>query len=155
MRNRLLLFTVLSSTALYSCTQNNSPAKPPEKAISTTCYIAIDGKDTARMELDSFSKQKVKGNLIISYDQKDNNNGEIEGTFKGDTLIVNYTFKIGKKPVVYKNPLAFLKKDGKLIMGIGKMETTMGRTYFRKDIPIDFGQGRFTYAPVECKKEPK
>ncbi|QNK61332.1 hypothetical protein H7F33_12220 [Pedobacter sp. PAMC26386] len=156
MKNSILICTALVSTGLlYSCSQNNGSAnKQAEKPLSTTCYMALDGKDTSRMELNTFSKN-VKGNLVISYSNKDNNNGEFEGELKGDTLLVIYTFKVGNKPTIYKNPLAFLKKDGKLIMGVGEMESALGRTYFKKGVPIDFGKGRFTYASVECKKESK
>lgn len=153
MKNLTLICIALTSTILYSCRQDNG--KNPEKPIATTCYMAVDGKDTARMELQSFSKGRVSGDLVVNYYKKDNNHGEFEGAFKGDTLFVIYTFKIGKNSVGYKNPLAFLKKDGKLVMGIGKMEGVLGRIYFRKDVPIDFAQGRFTYAPAACKKEPK
>ncbi|WP_367866405.1 hypothetical protein [Pedobacter sp. WC2423] len=153
MKNPMLICLALVSTILYSCRQDNG--KNPEKPIATTCYMAVDGRDTAKMELQSFSKGRVSGNLVVNYYKKDNNHGEFEGAFKGDTLFVIYSFKIGKNSTGYKNPLAFLKKEDKLIMGIGKMEGVLGRIYFRKDIPIDFTQGRFTYAPVNCKKEPK
>jgi len=152
-RNFMIACTILASTVWYSCNQDNG--KNPEQPIDTTCYMAADGKDTARMEINSFSKGKVSGNLLINYHKKDNNHGEFEGMYKGDTLFVIYSFKIGKNPEGYKNPLAFLKKDGKLVMGIGKMEGVLGRIYFRKDVPIDFTQGRFTYVPAACKKELK
>lgn len=152
MRNFMITGAILASTVLYSCSQNDSSKKPLEKPDLTTCYMAVDGKDTARMDLSYYGK-KIKGNLVVNYDKKDNNHGEFEGAFKGDTLIVIYNFKIGKGSVGYRNPLAFLKKDGKLIMGIGRMANAMGRTYFDKAVPLDFGQGRFTYAPVACKKE--
>lgn len=152
MKTSILIGMTLASAALYSCSQNNGATnKQPEKPISTTCYMAIDGKDTARMELNQFSKN-MGGNLVINFAKKDNNNGTIEGKFKGDTLYVDYIFKVGKDKQPHMNPLAFLKKDGKLIMGVGKMESTLGRTYFRKDVPIDFVQGRFTFIPVPCKK---
>lgn len=154
MRNFMITGAILASTVLYSCSQNDSSKKTLEKPDLTTCYMAVDGKDTARMDLSYYGK-KIKGNLVVNYYKKDNNHGEFEGEYKGDTLFVIYSFKIGKNPAGYKNPLAFLKKDGKLVMGIGKMEGVLGRIYFRKDIPIDFTQGRFTYVPSACKKELK
>jgi len=154
MRNFIITCTILASTVLYSCNQDNGSKKPLKNPDLTNCYIAVDGKDTARMDLNYYGK-KIKGKLVVNYDKKDNNHGEFEGAFKGDTLIVIYNFKIGKGSIGYRNPLAFLKKDGKLIMGIGRMESAMGRTYFRKDVPLDFGRGRFTYAPIACKKELK
>ncbi|MGY0041555.1 hypothetical protein [Pedobacter sp. NJ-S-72] len=155
MKNFIITCTILlTSTVLYSCSHDNGSKKTIEKPTSTTCYMAMDGKDTARMNLNYFGK-KIKGTLVVNYDKKDNNHGEFEGAFKGDTLFVIYNFKIGKGSIGYRNPLAFLKKDGKLIMGIGKMANAMGRTYFDKDVPLDFGQGRFTYVPVACRKELK
>lgn len=153
MKNPILICLALASTVVYSCRQDNG--KNPEKPIATTCYMAVDGRDTAKMELQSFSKGRVSGNLVVNYFNKENNHGEFEGAFKGDTLFVIYSFKIGKNSIGYKNPLAFLKKDNTLVMGIGKMEGVLGRIYFRKDIPVDFAQGRFIYAPTNCKKELK
>jgi len=151
MKTSILISMTLASAALYSCSQNNgATGKKQEKPLSTTCYIAVDGQDTAKMELNQFSKN-MGGNLVINFAKKDNNNGEIEGEFKGDTLFVDYTFKVGKDKQAHKNPLAFLKKDGKLIMGVGKMESTLGRTYFKKGEPIDFSKGRFTFISVPCK----
>lgn len=138
----------LALVLYYCCVRDNGAnGKEPEKPISTTRYIAIDGKDTARMELHQFTK-KIEGSLQINYAKKDNNIGKIEGKFKGDTLFVNYVFKVGKNKPTYKNPLAFLRKDDKLIIGIGEMENTVGRTYFKKDIPLNFDQGRFTFVAV-------
>jgi hypothetical protein len=153
MKNPILICIALVSTILYSCRQDNGIN--PEKPIDTNCYMAVDGRDTSKMEIKSFSKGRVSGDMVVNYYKKDNNHGKFEGAFKGDTLFVIYSFKIGKKPTGYKNPLAFLKKDNKLVMGIGKMEGVLGRIYFRKDVPIDFSQGRFTYAPANCKKELK
>ena len=143
----LLLITV------YSCNQNggSNVKNKADSSFTTACYVAADGQDTAHLTLKNY-KTKTEGDLIINYAKKDKNDGVVRGTFKGDTLFVDYTFRIGNKGYWYKNPLALLKKDGKLFLGVGKMETMLGKTYFRKDIPIDFSAGKFVFAPVECKK---
>jgi hypothetical protein len=96
---------------------------------------------------------KITGHLLINYIDKGKNEGLISGAYKGDTLFVDYTFKIGtENKTMYKNPLAFLKKDGKLILGVGQIETSMGKSYFVKGKPIDFEKGRFTFDTAVCKE---
>lgn len=115
--------------------------------------MAIDGKDTADLSIKTMNSGKVKGKLVINYAEKGKNDGEIAGAYSGDTLFVDYTFKIGNEnKTIYKNPLAFLSKDGKLILGVGQIETTLGRSYFVKGKPISFDKGRFTFAPADCKE---
>ncbi|MNH42269.1 hypothetical protein D3C79_1039360 [compost metagenome] len=90
---------------------------------------------------------------MINYIDKGKNEGIVAGAYKGDTLFVDYTFKIGtENKTMYKNPLAFLKKDGKLILGVGQIETSMGKSYFVKGKPIDFEKGRFTFDSAVCKE---
>nr|WP_233174105.1 hypothetical protein [Pedobacter sp. ASV19] len=104
------------------------------------------------MKIKTLSTGKIAGKLVINYLDKGKNDGVVEGNFKGDTLFVDYTFKIGtSNPTIYKNPLAFLKKDGKLVMGVGQIETSLGKSYFVKGKPINFDKGRFVFAPVDCK----
>ncbi|MNI50610.1 hypothetical protein D3C73_1052810 [compost metagenome] len=95
---------------------------------------------------------KVEGSLLIKYANKPQNNGKIDGKFSGDTLYVDYRFNTGKDSTrVFTNPLAFLKKDGKLVMGVGQIETTLGRSYFAKGKPINYEAGKFIFTAVNCK----
>ena len=89
---------------------------------------------------------------MIKYTGKEQNVGTIAGKFNGDTLFVDYTFTVGEsdKPT-YKNPLALLKKDKQMILGVGQIETTLGRSYFVKGEPINFERGKFTFEPTICK----
>jgi len=153
MKPSILFSLLLAFPFLYSCNRQGGHSSGPKSDTSSTktCYIAIDGKDTATLTVKEYAK-KTGGTLVLNLDKKDNNNGQIEGNFKGDTLFVDYVFQIGNKGRWYRNPLAFLKKDGNLIMGVGEMETTWGKTYFRKDVPIDFTKGRFSFEPVDCKE---
>ena len=89
--------------------------------------------------------------MLIKYDHKDPNKGKIAGKFNGDTLFVDYTFTVGDiNKAIYKNPLAFLKKDNQLVMGVGQIETMLGKSYFVKDKPINFERGKFTFQPGTC-----
>lgn len=156
MKKSILYLACMAVPLVYSCTQGNNSEKTAAAKVDTTvssaCYLAIDSLDTADLHLNTSSKGKITGDLVINFKDKGDNVGKVAGEFRGDTLFVDYTFKIGKEnPVVYKNPLAFLKKDGKLILGVGQIETSVGRSYFVKGKPISFDKGRFTFAPVDCK----
>ena len=148
--SKLIVLTIASATLfLQSCSSGNAPKAIADTAFVKSCYLAVDGKDTAMMTLKTFSKT-IEGNLVFNFYKKDKNDGTIKGTFRGDTLFVDYGFQAGSKESWYKSPLVFLRKDGKLIMGIGKMQTTLGKTYFRKDVPIDFSMSRFTFEKTDC-----
>lgn len=159
MKNSNLYFSAVAALLLFSCGQSNqsdsaqidSLSKAADTVLSTACYTAKDQSDSASLSLHTAGDGKVTGKLLINYSEKGKNEGEIEGTFRGDTLFVDYTFKIGNtNETIYKNPLALLKKDGKLILGVGQIETTMGRSYFVKGKPINFDKGRFIFSPAEC-----
>ncbi|MFA4870354.1 MAG: hypothetical protein WC623_19315 [Pedobacter sp.] len=154
MKNPGLYLSFLALPLLFSCNQTEQKsAELKDSAIHKECFISIDGKDTANLELETFEGGKITGNLLINYIDKGKNEGVVAGAYKGDTLFVDFTFKIGtENKTMYKNPLAFLKKDGKLILGVGQIETSMGKSYFVKGKPIDFEKGRFTFDSTVCKE---
>ncbi|MEQ7800808.1 hypothetical protein ABDJ41_13460 [Pedobacter sp. ASV1-7] len=154
MKNPILYLSFLALPLIFSCNQTEQKsAELKDSAIHKECFIAIDGKDTANLELETFEGGKITGHLLINYVDKGKNDGILAGAYKGDTLFVDYTFKIGtENKTMYKNPLAFLKKDGKLILGVGQIETSMGKSYFVKGKPIDFEKGRFTFDSATCKE---
>ncbi|MBB2149802.1 hypothetical protein [Pedobacter gandavensis] len=157
MKKTILYLACVAVPLVYSCTQGNnsekSAAAKGDTTVSSECYGAIDALDTADLHLNTSSLGKVTGDLSINFHEKGDNIGKVAGSFKGDTLFVDFTFKIGNdNPTIYKNPLAFLKKDGKLILGVGQIETSVGRSYFVKGKPISFDKGRFTFVPKDCKK---
>ncbi|WP_432710000.1 hypothetical protein [Pedobacter sp.] len=156
-----VLFTLLCASALFaSCGQNTDSKKVKDIDAAKTdslataeCYVAVDSNDKATLKLFTGNDGKVTGSLVIDYHEKGKNDGTLEGKYSGDTLFVDYTFKIGtKNPTVYKNPLAFLKKDGKLTLGVGVIETYIGRSYFAKDKPIRFDRSKFIFDPANCEE---
>ena len=142
-----------------ACTQTNTESKTAEKSTDTLkneCYTAVDSLDTAKLKLNYLRNGDVTGTLVIDYANKSKNDGALKGKFKGDTLYVDYTFKIPtKNPVVYRNPLALLKSNGKLILGVGQIETTLGRSYFVRNKAIDYRQVKFIFAATACAEQPK
>jgi hypothetical protein len=47
--------------------------------------------------------------------------------------------------------MAFLKRGNELILGNGKIQTTMGASYFVKGSPIDFDRVKFKFVTVDCE----
>jgi len=152
---RNLIYLALSAVPfIFACNQsekkNDTTAK--DSVVNQNCYAASFEKDSAAMIVKTMASGKITGSLLVKYAEKPENNGTINGKFSGDTLYVDYRFNTGNdKSNVFTNPLAFLKKDGKLMMGVAQIETTLGRSYFVKGKPINYEAGKFTFIEVNCK----
>ena len=154
MKNKIFYLVVALFPFAYACNSSDKKAETAKKdsLINETCYASAFEKDSAAMIVKTMASGKVTGSLLIKYGDKPQNNGKIDGKFNGDTLLVDYRFNTGPDTTrAFTNPLAFLKKDGKLIMGVAQIETTLGRSYFVKGKPINYEAGKFTFAEVPCK----
>ena len=116
------------------------------------CFVAVDGVDSATLKLITDKDGKVTGSLLINYLEKGDSHGDLLGKFHGDTLFVDYSFQIGStNKTFYKNPLAFLKKGDNLHMGVGQIETFLGKSGFVDNKLINFERGRFNFSKADCK----
>jgi hypothetical protein len=152
MKNPFLLFGVASLITLASCNSNTKKAESKDSVEifsmeNASCYKAVSNADTATLKFDQKGK-KVVGVLAFNFKDKESTNGTIVGEFKGDTLFVDYTFKLKGKE--YKNPQIFLKQENNLLQGAGELEVYVGRTYFKKSVPINYKNG-FVFEPTDCK----
>ena len=154
----LSLFCLLLACVSFESCKNDQAEKAAkiakekaEEIVSSTCYKATYETDTVDLKINTLKSGKVSGDLVMKLFANPKKIGEIYGEFHGDTLLVSYTFiDEGNEKVTYKNPMAFLKKGDELILGNGKMETSMGATYFVKGEPIDYENVKFKFAKVEC-----
>lgn len=150
-----ILFSALAAVPfIFACNSSNQKAGSAKKdsLINQTCYAAAFEKDSAAIIVREMASGKIEGSLLVKYAEKPQNNGKITGKFNGDTLLVDYRFNTGNDTTkAFTNPLAFLKKDGKLIMGVGQIETTLGRSYFVKGKEINYEAGKFSFQEVPCK----
>lgn len=160
MKNYALAIIGASLALVYGCgsgsdnKQSRTDSQSGKDSVqSSQCYIAVDGPDTAYLNLDSRANGKITGKLLINFSEKPKNDGALEGEFKGDTLYANYTFTTGENKTVYKNPLAFLKDGGRLHLGVGEIESYLGKSYFKKGTTIDFERGRFKFDSLACKDQ--
>jgi len=160
-----ILYALIFCASLFilGCNQGkNTGAENSADSLSnsTECYTAVFQTDTASLKVITAADGKVTGDLTISFGELKPNSvekmvnvGQIAGSFKGDTLFVDYSYKSGTiNKSTFKNPLAFLKKGENLVLGVGDIETYMGRSYFAPGKPIDFGASRFTFVPVQCEE---
>jgi hypothetical protein len=155
MKNLFLSLSTLATLTFFACGNQNKSANNQEDSTATetmntenlNCYIAVNEADTAYLNMNQKGK-KVTGELKFDFATKQKTDGQISGEFIGDTLFVDYNYKIDG--VAYKNPQVFLKKDDQLLQGAGELEVYVGRTYFKKSVPINFDRG-FIFKLSSCK----
>lgn len=157
MKNLGLFCLFFACFGFQSCNKNQNPKVEEatqvqdEKPISTQCYIAMYEKDSIELKINTLKNEKISGNMEMKFFNMPKKVGKIAGEFRGDTLFVAYTFIEGTNDkITYKNPMAFLKKGDELILGNGKIETTMGASYFVKGEPIDFDRVKYKFKNVDC-----
>ena len=150
MKKHPLLITSVCvlSFLIFSCNQEQPKQQVLEKKI--VCYQSISGSDTAWLSIDTAQKA-IAGTLTINYVTKmEIYDGKFTGAMKGDTLKGHFDFKINKADLPFRNPLAFLKSESKLTMGVGQFMTVMGTAQFDDRVPIDYEKGRFVFEETEC-----
>ena len=154
MKNLGLFCLFMFCIAFESCNKNQKIVDiqaPTEKPISTQCYTSLYENDTIKLEINTLKSGKITGNMTMRIVNMPNKVGKIAGEFRGDTLFAAYTFIQGANDkVTFKNPMAFLKRGDELILGNGKIETTMGASYFVKGEPIDFDNVKYKFNAVDC-----
>jgi hypothetical protein len=157
MKNVTLLFIVIITITLQSCKDNAPKSKGPlhvesQNIIPNECFTAIYENDTLRLDLDTAHPDAIVGHMVMKIYGIPEKVGTIAGKYHGDTLFASYTFsEANNKKVVFKNPLALLKKENQLILGNGEIETTMGASYFVKGKPIDFERVKYKFTPSDCQ----
>ena len=157
MKNLGMFCLLLACIGLQSCKKDQSKKDTEatkalaEKPISTECYKALYEQDTLELKINTLKNGKVNGDMVMKLLDMPKKVGKIIGEFRGDTLFVDYSFIQGANDKkVFKNPMAFLKQEDKLILGSGKIETYLGRSYFAKDTPIDFDRVKYKFTNVDC-----
>jgi len=156
MKNTTLSFFLLACLGFISCNKNQKEAADQtsqEKPVNVQCYVSIYEKDTVTLQVNTLKSGKLTGTMDMKLLDMPIKTGKIAGEFKGDTLFVDYSFIQGTNDkVVFKNPMAFLKKGNELILGNGEIVTYLGASYFKKGVPIDFENVKYKFTAVDCPK---
>lgn len=158
MKNLGLFCLLFACIGFQSCKKNQNPKVvegtqvQAEKPISVQCYKALYEEDTIDLKMNTLKNGKITGDMVMKFFNTEKKVGKIAGEFSGDTLFASYTFIQGtNEKITYKNPMAFLKRGNELILGNGKIQTTMGASYFVKGSPIDFDRVKFKFVTVDCE----
>lgn len=151
MNKKLLLvpLAVLCMLLVISCNQQKVIKNEMDEKY-TVCYTAIFKTDTAWLKIDTANKH-ILGELKFNYHNEKHYDGLVKAEMKGDTLRGYYSFKLNKVDKWYKNPIALLKKENTLTMGIGEVYTLWGSGYFHNQYPIDYAKSRFVFEQVGCE----
>jgi len=136
MNKLFYLFLVLT---LSSCANPDVP-----QAGKKITYHAVDKTDTASLRL-IFSDKAFEGQLEINHRGLYKDSGDVNGVLKGDTLKGTFHYQSFGVEKWYRIPIALLKKDQHLIMGVGSMEIYMNMTFFSKRVPIDYQHPKFIF----------
>ena len=152
MKNLKLFSLLLICFGFGSCKKNTDTKEVlTEKPTNTECYKALYEQDTLDLKINTLKNGEINGTMEMKVFNMPNKIGEIAGKYSGDTLFVSYTFTEGtNKEITYKNPMAFLKRGNELILGNGKIENSMGASYFVKGSPIDFDRVKYKFTAVDC-----
>jgi hypothetical protein len=157
MKNLGLFCLLLACIGFQSCKKNENGKVgkavqvEAEKPISVQCYKALYQEDTIDLKMNTLKDGKITGDMVMKFFNMPKKVGKISGEFRGDTLFASYTFIQGTyDKITYKNPMAFLKRGNELILGNGKIETSMGASYFVKGEPIDFERVKYKFRTVDC-----
>jgi hypothetical protein len=158
MKNEIYKLLFFISVFLFSCNHDTKNAddykliKGPEQ-----CFVAIFKKDSAFLKFKTMPNGEIHGRLVIKYAEPEPNtlekefyHGEIIGKFKNDTLFADYMFADRAERTIYRNPIALLRKNNKLLLGFGAIETYLGRSWLINHKAINFTKGRFHFVPTEC-----
>ena len=127
---------------LYSCSRPNE-VKTIESHSAT--YVAIDGNDTAKLELTT-KGTTFKGKCAINVAGRYTDSGEVKGLVRGDTLLGDFHYLhygLEWKRVAF----ALLRKGQELHMGEGDQGEYFNIPYFKADGPR-FDTVRLIFKPI-------
>lgn len=139
---------------IFACKQQEKSIVPPkpvavEAPVSHECYQGVLGKDTIRMDLERRGNEVTSGKLHYQYFEKDNNEGELVGLIKGDTLLATYTFMSEGAATVRE--VAFLKKGKNYIEGYGAVnDDNQGNVSFKDTKTLRF-DSKVVLVKTYCK----
>jgi hypothetical protein len=110
-------------------------------------YQAVAKDDTAKFKI-HLTDKTFYGQMEILYGKQYKDSGDVNGIVKGDSLLGTYHFQHYGIEEWHRIPIALLKKDKKLIMGVGSMVIYMNMTFFDKKIPVDYEHPKFVFEKV-------
>ena len=158
MKNEIYKLIFFISVFLFSCKYPTKVADDYKHVKGAEqCFAAVFQKDSAFLKFKTLPNHEIHGTLVIKYAEIEPNDlkknlyhGEITGKFAKDTLFADYVFADRAEKTIYTNPIALLRKGGKLVLGSGAIETYLGKSWLMNHQAINFNKCRFQFVPAEC-----
>ncbi|WP_035643777.1 hypothetical protein [Flavobacterium sp. ASV13] len=141
MNKNTLLFLFLIMIFIISC--NSKDNKTDYKEV---VYRAVHQKDTAILVI-NINEKRFFGRYEILYHQIGKDSGDVRGDIKGDTLRGDFHY-ISNGGSWKRIPLAFLKKDDKLISGNGVIGTYMSLPCFIQGT-LNYNDPKFVFEEIK------
>lgn len=150
-----MLFVFAVAITAFSCKKEAAEStdlpltieEPQASGPLQRCFLYTSGKDSIRLAIIDHNNH-ASGRLEFKMFEKDNSDGTISGTFIGDTLFADYTFRAeGTKSV---REMVFLRRQNQLIVGTGTLEEKGDKQIFSDPSSISFESGVVLKA-VACK----
>lgn len=151
MKHALYLFVLL---LLAGCKKKEealpeelTPGANENAAPSKQCYLYVNVRDTIKLTIQE-SHNHASGRLQFKNFEKDSSDGTLSGTFLGDTLFADYTFR--SEGMMSVRQMAFLRQKGTLIVGTGELEEVGNKQVFKDAQNISF-QSNIILRRVGCE----
>ena len=124
--------------------------KSPTNNTGKMCYANFDNNDTIII---SFARtdNKISGELLYQFDEKDRNKGEITGVMKGDTIIADYAFI--SEGINSVRQVVFLKHGDEMVEGFGSVSDDHGRVVYQDLSKLTFDKS-VTLKSINCESLP-
>lgn len=142
------LYLICFVAFLFGCKDELSVEEQMDPK-TTACYIAVSGVDTGWLRIDTV---QTIGLFEMNYAKKKQRYlGEFRGVTSGDTIKGHWDFKANNAEKWHRNPIALLKNNGKLTMGVGKIVMIWGSPHFDEKTPINYNRGKFVFDLATCR----
>lgn len=133
-----IILTLLFAVLISACQSGSDKTAVNESKETSQCYVYISSKDTVSLNL-VLNGDTVNGVLSYKFYEKDANRGTISGSFKGDTLVADYTFNSEGTESVRQ--VVFLKTATGFQEGFGEAVDVSGKSVFRDIKTLKFSEG--------------
>lgn len=144
--------------AFIACNNSNHPLAAAKSADSSTvahanmapqtaCYAYMQNGDTIRLQITITDDNTFSGHMLYQLKEKDRNNGTLQGTISGDTLIADYHF--ASEGMMSVRQVAFLKQENSLKEGFAELTIKDNNWVFKNPHSLQFTG--FLLLPSECE----
>ena len=137
-----------NSSDSFVKTEDSSSPEPTTKTENNVsgCYRTVTGRDTVELTIKQ-SGSSVKGALRFDNYEKDSSHGTVDGSIKGDTLVLWYDFNSEGMHSVME--IVLHKKGNNLLRAIGPIINKGDTALFKDHTQLSFDE-KLTLQKINC-----